>query len=89
MRIYCAHRGFLAAAGLLTLVAAGCAVSDQLDLSDAAVTGTGGTGANDNGTGGTDQGTGGSATGGSTGSGGVIATGGSGTGGRGTGLATG
>jgi hypothetical protein len=91
MKIHSAHRGLLAAAGLLTLLAAGCAVSDQLDLSDADVSGTGGAASN-SGSGGTDQGSGGVATGGSatggsgdTGAGGIIGTGGTGTGGRGTG----
>jgi hypothetical protein len=91
MKIDFAHRGLVAAAGLLTLVASGCAVSDQIDLSDASVSGSGGTGSTGSGSGGTDQGsggsvgTGGSAEGGSTGAGGIIGTGGSGTGGGGTG----
>jgi hypothetical protein len=89
MRIHSAHRSLLGAAGLLTLIASGCAVSDQLDL-DASISGTGGNGVTGSGSGGTDQGSGGStggsqATGGITGTGGIIATGGSGTGGKGTG----
>jgi hypothetical protein len=93
MKLFSAHRGLLAAAGLLTLVASGCAVSDQLDLSDASVSGSGGTGSSGSGSGGSDQGTGGgvgtggsvTGTGGTTGAGGIIGTGGSGTGGSGTG----
>ena len=87
MKIVSAHRGLLAAAGFLTLFAAGCAVSDQLDLPDASVSGSGGTGMQGSGSGGSDQGTGGSVTGtgGFTGTGGIIGTGGSGTGGIGTG----
>ena len=96
MKIHSAHRGLVAGAGLLTLIASGCAVSDQLDFSDANVSGSGGTGSTGSGSGGTDQGsggsvgTGGSAEGGSTGAGGIMGTGGSGTGGSGTGgIATG
>jgi len=89
MKIFSARRGLLAAVALLTLTASGCAVSDQLDLSDASVTGAGGTGSTGSGSGGTDQGsTGGSQVtgeGGAPGTGGIIGTGGSGTGGKGTG----
>jgi hypothetical protein len=49
MRIHSACRGLLAAAGLLTLVASGCAVSEHLDLFDAS--GAGGTGSTGTGSG--------------------------------------
>jgi hypothetical protein len=94
MSIRSGHTGLLAAAGLLVVVASGCAVSDQLDLPDAAISGSGGTGSTASGAGGSDQGSGGdvgaggspaTGEGGVTGTGGIVGTGGSGTGGNGTG----
>ena len=39
MSIRSGYLGLLAAAGLLVVVASGCAVSEQLDLPDAAISG--------------------------------------------------
>ena len=94
MRIHSAYRGLLAAAGLLVVIASGCAVSDPLEFPDASVSGSGGTGSTGSGSGGSNQGTGGdvgtgglqaTGEGGVTGSGGIVGTGGNGTGGDGTG----
>ena len=89
MRVDSGARNLFAAVGFVTLAASGCAVSDQLDLTDSGVSGTasglGGTGPGSGG----NTGSGGVAatsTGGFTGTGGIVGSGGStGTGGDGTG----